>query len=78
MTEIKNVLLKVFALAVDIFLLSFQTIKQLVLPNCKRKGNLLSSVVIFFVGIIDRLNSLEHGFLIWQHSLKKYVRQAIP
>lgn len=78
MTELKNILSKVFALAVDIFLLSFYTIKQLVLPNRKRKGNLLSSLFIFFVGIVERLNYFEHSvFRMAAIFNKKYVRQTI-
>lgn len=78
MTEFKNILSKVLALTIDIFLLGFQTFKQIVLPNRKRKGNLLSSIFLFFVGVVERLNSFEYGvFKMATVFRKKYIRKAI-
>jgi hypothetical protein len=78
MIEIKNILLKVFTLTIDILFLGFQTIKQIVLPNLNRRGNLLSSIFLFFIGIVERLNSFEHGvFDMATLFRRRYIRKAI-
>jgi hypothetical protein len=78
MNELKKILIKLLVLLADILLFGFNTVKQVVLPNRKRKGNLLSSLFIFFMGIIERLNCFEHGiFRTATFFKKKYVRQVI-
>ncbi len=62
----------------DIFLLGYKVIKQLSLPNRTRKGNLLSSLFIFFIAIIERLNFFEHGIFSMAALFRnKYVKQTI-
>jgi hypothetical protein len=78
MSELKNISLKVFALIMDIILLGYKIIKQLSLPNRRKKGNILSSLFIFFIGIIERLNFFEHGiFSMAAIVRKKYIKQTI-
>ena len=78
MYEIKKILRKVFVLAIDIFLFAFNTIRQIILPGKRKKGNLLSSLFIFFVGIIERLGSFEYGVFRMANLLKqKYVKRSL-
>jgi hypothetical protein len=78
MNELKKILIKLFVLIADILLLAFDTIKHIVLPNRKRKGNLLSSLFIFFIAIVERLTCFEHGvFSIAKIFRKNYVRQTV-
>ncbi len=78
MTEPKKILIKVFVLFLEVVLLSIRIIKNVVLPNRKRKGNILNSVFVFFVGTVEILNRFEYGIFqmkkIFQH---KYVRQGV-
>ena len=63
---------------IDIFVMSYKVIKQVSLPDRKRKGNLLSSIFNFFIAIIERLNFFGHGFLsIAALFRKKYIKQTI-
>lgn len=78
MTDLKKIFNKVLALLLDIVLLTISTIKQLVLPSYKRKGNILHSVFVFFIGTIEILNRFEHGIFqmakIFKH---RYIRQGV-
>lgn len=77
MSELKKIGLKIFALVIDIVLFGFKIIKQVSLPGRKRRGNLLSSLFIFFIGIVERLNFFEHGiFNMTALFRKKYVKKA--
>lgn len=53
---------KIFNFSVYIFLSGISVSRSIVLPNSKRKGNLLSSLLVFILGIIGHLNDVEHGF----------------
>jgi cytochrome c biogenesis protein CcdA len=78
MKEIKNIICKIFVLVIDVLVFTYKTIGQIVLPTRKTKGNLLSSLFIFFIGIIERLNLFEHGiFSIPAFFRKRYVKQFI-
>ena len=41
-------------------LLLFQLSKQIVLPNRKRKGNLLNVLFLLYIGIIETIQHFEH------------------
>jgi hypothetical protein len=78
MLEIKKIIYKILLIILDIALFTFQTARQLVLPNTKRKGNILSSLFIFFIGIVERLNHFEHGFFKIANIFKlKYLKQTV-
>jgi hypothetical protein len=78
MDEIKKILSKVTLLAIDIFLFAFNTIRQVILPGKRKKGNLLSSLFMFFVGLIERLDSFEYGVFRMANLLKqKYIRRSL-
>jgi len=78
MQEIKNIICEIFLLIADILAFTYHTIKQIIFPNRKRKGNFLSTLFIFFIGIIERLNLFEHSFFkMGNFFRKKYVKQPI-
>jgi hypothetical protein len=78
MTELKKISYKVFVLLFDIILLNIGVIKDIVLPNRKRKGNLLNSLFVFFVGTVEILDHFEYGIFqmtkIFRH---RYIRQGV-
>lgn len=78
MSEIKKLSIKILTLIHDIFLLGYKMVRQLALPTKKRKGNILLSIFIFFLGIVERLNHFEHGFFSMAALLQqKYVKQSV-
>jgi hypothetical protein len=78
MTEIKKITEKIIALAVDICLFGFNTTRQVVLPNKKRKGTILTSLFVFFTGVLDRVESFEHGAFKMTKILRhKYLKQIL-
>ncbi len=78
MCEIKKILGKVFLLTIDIFLFGYDTIRQIILPGKRKKGNLLSTLFIFFVGVIERLGSFEYGVFRSGNLLKqKYIKRSL-
>ena len=78
MTDLKKIVTKVFVLLLDIILLTITVIKRIVLPNRKKKGNILNSVFVFFIGTVEILNRFEHGVFqmtkIFKH---RYIRQGV-
>lgn len=62
MSEIKIIIVKILVLVLDILLFALQTVKQIILPNRRRKGNILSSLFDFFIGTLERIFHFEHGF----------------
>jgi hypothetical protein len=78
MAELKKISDKVLVLLFDIILLTIGVIKEIVLPNRKRKGNLLNSLFVFFVGTVEILDHFEYGIFqmtkIFKH---KYIRQGV-
>ncbi|MDQ2719857.1 MAG: hypothetical protein M3Z26_08890 [Bacteroidota bacterium] len=78
MSEIKKVFIKILLLVLDILVFGWNTFRRIILPGRNRKGNILSSLFIFFAGIIDRLNYFQHGtFNMASFTRKRYVRQSI-
>jgi hypothetical protein len=78
MSDIKKITNKILLLILDVLCFTFQTVKQVVLPNRKRKGNILSSGFDFFIGIIERLHQFEHGYFKPANVYKlKYLKQCI-
>ena len=78
MSEIKKIANKILLLILHVVCFTFQTVKQVVLPNRKRKGNILSSVFDFFIGIIEMLHQFELGYFKPANIYKlKYLKQGI-
>ena len=78
MCEIKKILSKFSLLTIDIFLFAYNTIRQIILPGKRKKGNLLSILFIFFIGIIERLGSFEYGVFRMTNLLKqKYIKRSL-
>ena len=75
---VKKIASKVFILLIEIILLIITTAGKVILPNKKRKGNILSSLFIFFIGVIEILNRFEIGlFQVAKLFRQKHVKQAI-
>jgi hypothetical protein len=57
---------------------TWQVVRKVILPTRGRKGNLLSSLLAFFVGLLERIVSFEKSVLqrpvIFTH---KYVKQGL-
>ena len=78
MNEIKKIINKVYLLIIDIFFFGYKTARQIILPARRKRGNLLSSLFIFFVGIIERIGSFEHGVFRMASLLRqKYIKQSL-
>lgn len=78
MSGIKKLISKVLGLFVDIFLLGYKTGRQIIFPGKRKKGNLLSSLFIFFVDLIERVGSFEHGLFRMTNLLRqKYIKQSL-
>jgi len=69
---------KVLLLLMDILVFTFQVVRKVILPNRRRKGNVLSSVLTFFVGLLERIVTFERSILrlpvVFTH---KYVKQGL-
>lgn len=78
MPDLKKIFYKIFVLLFDIILLTIEVIKEIVLPNRKRKGNVLKSIFAVFVGIIEILARFEFGLFQMTKVFKhRYIRQGI-
>lgn len=78
MADIKKIASKILIFILDISLFSYSVAKQIVLPAKRKKGNLLSSLFIFFVGILERLDSFEYGVFRMANILRqKYIKQTL-
>jgi hypothetical protein len=78
MKEVQKIAQKVLILLLDILLFTWQVVRRVMLPNRSRKGNVLSSLLTFFVGLLERVVSLEKSILqrpvVFTH---KYVKQGL-
>ena len=78
MSELKKICIKILFLILDIIVLGYDVAKQIILPTFKRKGNVLLSLFVFFIGFMQRLTFFEYRrFSITALFRKKYVKQAI-
>jgi hypothetical protein len=69
---------KILALLFDISIYGLKLGKQVSLPGKKGKGNVLSSLFYFFIGIIEKLNFFEHGpFRMTVLLRNKYVKRTV-
>ena len=63
MGEIKNIVLKIQRLVFDVFLLRIEVIKQLALPGRNKNGNVIFSLLNFFIDLVEMLSSFKNGRL---------------
>ncbi|HWJ30642.1 MAG TPA: hypothetical protein VNS32_29180 [Flavisolibacter sp.] len=74
MAEIRKILFKIILQVVDILCHCLDIMRRITLPGKKRKGNLLSSLFLLYVGIIESLDKFEHrSFRLSVFFRKKYV-----
>jgi hypothetical protein len=78
MEEVKKIAQKVLLLLLDILIFTWQVVRRVLLPTRNRKGNVLSSLLTFFVGLLERIVSFEKSILqrpvVFTH---KYVKQGL-
>src|SRR5579863_10056152 len=78
MKEVQKIAQNVLILLLDILLFTWQVIRRVLLPTRSRKGNVLSSLLTFFVGLLERIVSFEKSILerpvVFTH---KYVKQGL-
>ena len=78
MKEVRKITHKVILLLMDILVFTYQIVREVILPTRRRKGNILSSLLTFFVGLMERVVSFEKSVVrqpvIFSH---KYVKQGL-
>jgi hypothetical protein len=78
MKEVQKIAEKVLVLILDILLFTWQIIRRVLLPTRSRKGNVLCSLLTFFVGLLERIVAFEKSILqrpvIFTH---KYVKRGL-
>src|SRR5579863_9237072 len=78
MKEVRKIALKVLMLLLDILLFTWQVVRRVILPTRRRKGNLLSSLLTFVVGLLERIVFFEKSILkrpvVFTH---RYVKQGL-
>jgi hypothetical protein len=78
MKETKKIGQKIVILLLDILIFTWQVVRRVLLPTGSRKGNVLSSLLTFFVGLLERIVTFEKSILqrpvVFTH---KYVKQGL-
>jgi hypothetical protein len=76
--EFREIIQKVILLFMDILVFTYQIVRKVILPARGRKGNILSSLLAFFVGLMERVVSFEKSVVrqpvVFSH---KYVKQGL-
>ncbi|HXB06056.1 MAG TPA: hypothetical protein VNW04_03050 [Puia sp.] len=76
--EVRKIAQKVLVLGWDILLFTWDVVRRVILPTRRRRGNLLSSLLTFFLGLVERIVSFEKSILqrpvVFTH---KYVKQGL-
>lgn len=75
---VQKIAQKVLVFLLDILLFTWQVVRRVILPTRSRKGNVLSSLLTFFVGLLERVVTFEKSILqrpvVFTH---KYVKQGL-
>lgn len=78
MKDIASISKKLWKLVVRLLLLVLRLSKQVVLPNRKRKGNLLSTLFLFYIGAIEDIQHFEHRrFKVSDFFQNRFVRKGL-
>lgn len=60
MQELLTISKKLWRLLLQVVMLTIGLGKQTILPNRKRKGNLLNVLFLFYIGMIENIRQFEH------------------
>src|SRR5690349_21278964 len=60
MKDIKSISKELWRILVRLYSLLCQLGRQIVLPNRKRKGNLLNTAFLLYIGVIENIQHFEH------------------
>lgn len=78
MKEVQKIAQRLLILLMDIGVFTCHIVRKIILPNRRRKGNILSSLLTFFVGLLERIVSFEKSILqrpvVFTH---KYVKKGL-
>ncbi|MDP4130331.1 MAG: hypothetical protein Q8918_14875 [Bacteroidota bacterium] len=78
MKEIQKIAQKVLTVLMDILVFTYQIVRKIILPTLRRKGNVLSSLLVFFIGLLEMVVSFEKSVLrrpvVFTH---KYVKHGL-
>src|SRR5436305_9762248 len=78
MRAIKKIILHLFTFITGIIVLGYKVIQQVILPLGDKKGNLLSSLFTFIVGILEGLIQFERDLLKAPMLFRNtYIRQGL-
>lgn len=78
MHEIFSISKKLWQLLLQVITLTMGLSRQAVLPNRKRKGNLLNTLFLFFIGLIENIRQFEHrNFKMADLLQNKLVRKGL-
>lgn len=78
MKKIKTISSALSILLLDILVLIYQMYKQLVLPNPKRKGNLITTLFLFFTSLTEKIIKFEKSLIGFSWLSKmNYIRKAV-
>lgn len=78
MNTLKQSAKNFYSLLYEILVLIISTIKQLVLPNGRRKGNILNSAFVFFIGLVEIIIRFDYGiFRMSKLFRQKNIRQFV-
>src|SRR5882724_4738716 len=78
MTGAYKLLHTIILLITEILDFTFQVIRKVILPTSRRKGNVLSSLLFIFVGLVERALTFEKNILPRPIIFKyRYVKQAL-
>lgn len=78
MNQIKKTLLLLVKLFFAILLFGHKIVLQINLPSAKVKGNVLSSLFIFFVGVVDKISYFDQPLFYIPDILRsKYSKRTI-
>lgn len=73
MKKLKPYIPIIYKLIIDLVLLGYEVVRQVVLPNRRRKGNLLSSLFLLFAGLTDRLITFRQNLMAPPWPLTKWT-----
>ncbi len=59
MVNVKNILKGIWFLLVNILLTGYGLLRKIILPSPNRKGNVLGSVFLWFIDIVERIIAFE-------------------
>ena len=77
MQSIKNILTLIFLLLTDTVFFSIKIVRKIMLPGKYRKGNLLSTAFILFLGVSERVMIFEKNVSVSKRLLThRYIRQS--